>query len=165
MNLMQSISSFKALTLQPKGGQRADCIACHQLNACGVHARYEPIAKKKSPTQRTLEKLRRDGFIAHVVEKWVPQAGRRVDAFGFGDVLAASPSAAVILLVQATSGAHVQDRKRKILAEPKARTWLESGGRIEVWGWRPLKVKRGGKAIRYEAKIEAVTMEEFDVEG
>jgi hypothetical protein len=40
-----------------------------------------------SPTARSLKKLRKEGWTASVVEKWIPQVKRRRDCFGF-DVLA-----------------------------------------------------------------------------
>ena len=61
-----------------------------------------------------------------------------------------------ILAVQTTSTG-VAERIAKIRAEPRAQHWLDCGGLIEVWGWRKLKVKRGGTAVRYELRVETVT--------
>jgi hypothetical protein len=44
-----------------------------------------------SPTPRSLDKLRHEGCAACVVEKWLPAVTQRVDAFGFGDILAVHP--------------------------------------------------------------------------
>lgn len=94
-----------------------------------------------SPTSRTLALLRRSGWIVTVVERFIPQAGIRRDAFGFADILAAHPAERRVLLVQTTSLANVSARVRKIQAKPEAATWLASGGGIEVHGW----VLRGGR--------------------
>lgn len=61
-----------------------------------------PTGKKREhgpskPTPRSLEHLRKQGWICHIVEKWIPprgemQFGRRIDAFGFGDILAMRPT-------------------------------------------------------------------------
>ena len=40
---------------------------------------------------RTLDLLRRCGFICAVVESWIPRIDRRRDLFRFADVLAAHP--------------------------------------------------------------------------
>ncbi len=44
-----------------------------------------------TPTARSLEYLIRAGFIATVVERWLPHCHVRRDAFGFADILAAMP--------------------------------------------------------------------------
>jgi hypothetical protein len=41
-----------------------------------------------SPSARTLALLRRRGFTACVVERWIAHRGIRVDAFHFADILA-----------------------------------------------------------------------------
>lgn len=93
------------------------------------------MTKKRTPTSRTLEKLRRLGYRADVVERWMHATKQRKDVFGFGDVLACGEH---ILLVQATSTGNMSSRFSKIVNEcaDAARDWLASGGRIEVWGWR-----------------------------
>lgn len=101
-----------------------------------------------TPTARTLARCRQLGWMAHVVEKWIPQTRRRIDAFGFGDVLVIEPNVG-ILLIQATAdnGGHVADRVAKIQGEKcrdAAQAWLRAGARIEVWGWG----KRGPRGKR-----------------
>lgn len=61
-----------------------------------------PDSKKKEhgpskPTPRSLEHLRKNGWTCHIVEKWIPPRGempygRRIDCFGFGDILAMRPT-------------------------------------------------------------------------
>jgi hypothetical protein len=79
--------------------------------------------------------LRRLGFVADVVERWLPHAGVRRDLFGFADVLAVHPRDRVILLVQATTADHVANRLAKAKARPELLAWLKSGGCFSVWGW------------------------------
>lgn len=88
-----------------------------------------------SPTQRTLARLRADGWTAEVVERWNPYAKVRHDLFGFVDVVAMRPGTG-LLAVQATSGANVAARLDKLASEPRTAVWLRSGGLLEVWGWR-----------------------------
>ena len=124
-----------------------------------------------TPTQRSLDLLRRSGWIPWVVERWIPQARKRLDLWNFGDILAmptgprstlsASWLAEPLLIVQTTSGSNVSARRDKILDNPGARQWLELGHQISIHGWRKLKVKRGGKAVRWTPRIEAVTLADF----
>ena len=88
-----------------------------------------------SPTQRTLAECRSRGWRAAVVERWIPQTQRRLDAFGFGDVLAIGQKP---WLIQATSGSNVSKRVAKITGECAwdAAAWLDAGGGILVWGWK-----------------------------
>jgi hypothetical protein len=92
--------------------------------------------KTLTPTARTLDLLRRSGYQAAVVEKWLPHAGVRSDLWRFGDVLAVSDRREPrFLIVQCTTLAHTADRLRKARECPELRTWLRAGGAFEVWGW------------------------------
>lgn len=87
-----------------------------------------------SPLQRTLDKLRREGWLVAVVEHWNSFRGIRQDLFGFADALAVRGDTA--LLVQTTSGTNVAARLHKIQQSSAARRWLESPSRkIVVHGW------------------------------
>lgn len=100
-----------------------------------------------TPTSRTLEKCRKLGFQAAVVEKWIPQTKRRIDVFGFGDLLVVDDKPGA-LLIQATgdNAGDVARRVEKIKRESprRARRWLAAGNRIQVWGWG----KRGAAGAR-----------------
>jgi hypothetical protein len=96
-----------------------------------------------SPTQRSLEKLRSEGWTAQVVERWNQWAKVRQDLFGFIDILCLSPSKG-ILGVQTTSGSNVSARLAKIKAEPKAGIFLAAGGKIMIHGW----AKQGPRGSR-----------------
>jgi hypothetical protein len=93
-----------------------------------------------SLTAQTLTHLRQQGFIAGPVERWLPAINRRADAWGFADVLAANPSAGVVLLVQATTAAPVAARLAKARARLEPAAWLRAGGAFEIHGW----CRRGG---------------------
>jgi len=111
-----------------------------------------------SPTQRSLKLLRDRGMFAYVVEKWVPQARKRIDVAGFGDLLAWSPVSGCVL-IQTTTGSHVAARTRKILEDCRepALAWIASGGRIVVHGWR--KIRR-----KWECREVWITGPDFDEE-
>jgi hypothetical protein len=81
--------------------------------------------------------LRRDGYAVAVAERWIPQAGIRKDLFGFADIVAIK-AGEPILAVQATSADNVAARLTKARSLPELRTWLQAGGRFEVWGWRKI---------------------------
>jgi len=103
-----------------------------------------------SPTQRALAECRRLGYTAQVVERWNQYARVRVDLFGVIDIVALTPAG--ILGLQVCAGASHSSRRGKILAEPKARSWVNSGGLLELWSWS----KRGarGKAKRWTLRTE-----------
>lgn len=119
-----------------------------------------------SPTQRSLNKLRKEGWEVCIVEKWIPQARRRVDAFGFGDILGyhvfnlkLAPYTTTALF-QVTSGSNFSARIKKILEDSKAKGWLKAGNGICVHGWRKLKNKETGK-YHWECKEQWITLENF----
>jgi hypothetical protein len=97
--------------------------------------------RMSSPTQRSLALLRRSGFTAAVVEKWLPIPGKsiRKDLFGFADLLGFHPVQRLFVLVQTTTLANLSSRLAKVQAQPIAALWLRAGGIVEVHGW----VRRG----------------------
>ena len=120
---------------------------------------------RMSATQRTIRELRNQGRICAIAEKFnshVGQFGIRQDLFGFIDIVALDPSRGIIG-VQCFTTAHAE-HYRKITQEchEEAVAWLQSGGRIELWGWRKLKVKRGGAAMRWTPRLTELTMEDFE---
>lgn len=97
-----------------------------------------------SPTARTLGHLRALGALAEVVERRIPHTNITRDLFGFIDIVAIEVGAKGLLGVQTTSMAHRSSRVKKVLAEPRARLWLEAGNRIRVMAWE----KRGPRGMR-----------------
>jgi len=95
-----------------------------------------------TPTTRSLDLLRKLGFLAAVVESWIPKLDRRRDLFGFADVLAVHPRDKVFMLVQCTSIGNVSSRLKKAQGKGALALWLRAGGLFEVWGWGPGGVKR-----------------------
>ena len=90
-----------------------------------------------SPTQRTLDSLRKDGWHCAIVEKWNPHTRTRADLWGFCDILAIRRNE--ILAVQCTSGGNMSKRVDKITGHENTPKVREAGIRIQVWGWRKLK--------------------------
>lgn len=93
--------------------------------------------------QRSLAKLRGEGFLCAIVEHWNQYAHIRQDLFGFGDILAVRANES--LIVQTTSGPHVAERIEKIRLLPSAKFWCQGEHRrIVVHGW----AKRGDRGKR-----------------
>lgn len=91
-----------------------------------------------SPTARTLQECRKREWPAGVVERWIPQAGRRIDLFGIIDLIALDGGCGC-LGIQATSGPNVSSRIVKAMESEHLKPWLAASNRFEVWGW----AKRG----------------------
>lgn len=90
---------------------------------------------KTSPTARSLEHLREQGYLCAVVEKRNPRLPHVThDLFGFIDVLAVKRGET--LAVQTTSGANVAARVDKIADNENAPKVREAGWKIVVHGWR-----------------------------
>ncbi len=99
--------------------------------------------KGRSPSSRTLERLRAEGYIAERVEQRIPKINISRDFLGIIDILAVKVGEP-ILGVQATSGSNVAARVKKALGTPGLVVWLAVGGVFEVWGW----AKRGPRGKR-----------------
>ena len=119
------------------------------------------------PAQRTLEALRRRGYRAGKTERWIEQVKRRVDLFGFIDLIALPPASEGrrMIGIQACAGSGLSEHLKKITDDchEAARDWLIAGARIQIWAWRslkPLGAKRKlwkaiivGLAIGYKGRI------------
>jgi hypothetical protein len=110
-----------------------------------------------SPTQRSLALLRKQGYIAQVVEKYNAFSGKKNDLFGCIDILAVK--AGEILGVQTTSADNVSARVRKSLSEPRLKVWFEAGGLFVVHGWG-LRGKRGERKL-WRARIVELTLNDL----
>ena len=84
--------------------------------------------------------MRDRGYLAEVVEKWIPMARKRKDLFGFIDVLCVhSVREGDVVGVQATSGSNVAARITKINDHENVGTVRKGGIRILVHGWSKRK--------------------------
>lgn len=105
----------------------------------------------KSPTELTLAFLRTDGWLAEVVERWIPGANIRKDLWGFGDVIAIRGTET--LLVQTTSWSNVSARLNKITDDLHAdylAACRKAGWLIHIHGWKHKKVSN---RLHYSQKI------------
>ena len=106
-----------------------------------------------SPTQRSLELLREQGYTVAIVEHWNQFAGVRQDLFGFLDIVAIKESERGVLGVQTTSVNNLSARLGKSLVLKNLKIWLSAGNRYIIHGWG-LKGKKG------ERKLMACTQKE-----
>jgi hypothetical protein len=118
-----------------------------------------------SPTQRSLDYLRKRGLIAAVVERFNHYAGPpdakcqvcgknkigvRQDLFGIFDIIAVDPQKRLTIAVQTTSGSNLSARRRKLLDSGEAMVCMAAGWKILLHAWAKHKIIRGGKAWKYE---------------
>ncbi len=97
--------------------------------------------KRKKPfaaNNASRKALEAAGWTCATVEQTIPHCFIKRDCYGFGDILACSPSRG-IMLVQATghaSTSNLHARAAKTRAEPRHAIWLAAGGRIQVHSWQ-----------------------------
>jgi len=103
------------------------------------------MAASRSPTQRSLEYLREQGYHCEIVEKWNSFTKQRKDLWGWCDILAIRKDE--VLAVQVTASA-VANRIKKIQESTTVALVRDAGIRIEVHGWR--KNSKGRYVIRVE---------------
>ena len=112
-----------------------------------------------TPTQRTIRELKNRGQVCAIVEKWNAYAGIRQDMFGIIDIIALDPVRGVIG-VQST-GQAFSEHYKKLTQEKAQQTmdWLNTPGTVlELWGWRKIKAKKGGKAEIWAPRLAVITL-------
>lgn len=133
--------------------------------------------KRVTPKARCLQECRRRGWTAGDVERRIPfprPRGTTFDLFGVIDIVAivtetdtaksyeigGEPARRALgtIGIQACPGDRHADHRVKILAEPRARLWLEvPGNRLELWSWS----KRGAHFERphWDLRVEVFTLD------
>lgn len=103
-------------------------------------------------TQRSLAKLRKEGYICHIAEKWNQFGGIRQDMFGFIDILAIRPGE--IVGIQTTSESNVASHIKKIIGHKNFLAVRDSGMKIYLHSWQRVKRKDKRDIIKFrEIKI------------
>jgi hypothetical protein len=113
-----------------------------------------------SPTQRTLKAMREQGRLCGIVEKFNQHAGPfgiRQDLFGFIDIIAIDPERGIVAIQ--SCGQDFSGHIRKLTEERNEAVfeWLRHAP-CELWGWRKVKLKRGGKAVRWKPRIADLSL-------
>lgn len=115
-----------------------------------------------TPTQRTTKVLKGRGLVYAVVERWNPYARIRQDLFGIIDIIVLDPARGVVG-IQSTGSAFAEHHRKLTQDRRQACVdWLSTPRTaLELWGWRKIKVKRGGKAVVWQPRIRVYTLADF----
>lgn len=108
--------------------------------------------------QRTLKVLKDLGYDCGVVEHWNPYAKQRKDLFDFIDIIAITDEG--VVAVQACDSSF-KAHDRKILNNKYAKRWIKTNP-IQLWGWRKVKKKRGGKMMVWKPRFKKYKEEDFE---
>lgn len=110
------------------------------MGACRVSGK-----KRTNYTQRSLKHLRDQGYIAEVVEKWLPffggkkdgkgPPGHRKDLFGVIDILAIHKVSGHVVAAQSTSKGQINPHLKKIEASEHIDTLRLTDWQLVVHGW------------------------------
>ena len=105
-----------------------------------------------TPTQRSLALLRKEGYDAQVVEKWIPGANIRKDLWEFIDIVGVAEDGSLVF-VQVTTASNLSARIKKAKQVDAYQALARGGHRIEFHGW---KKEPQGKRARYVLRRETV---------
>jgi len=116
------------------------------------------MARGLSATQRTLKAMREQGRLVDVAERWIPNpahpgGGFRKDLFGFIDLIVIDPEEGILAIQSCGQSfkAHV-DKILDSECTELAIEWLRHA-KLELWGWRKVKLRPGAKAMRWKPRI------------
>ena len=114
-----------------------------------------------SPTSRTLEWLREQGYTAAVTEHWNPHVGIRQDLFGCLDILAVCGPLTVGVQATSDNGGNMSARVKKIHGLPGAKAWL-TGDTRQLWvvAWRQHMKAENGK--KWRCRVIDVRLEDLE---
>lgn len=112
-----------------------------------------------SPTQRTLRALKGLGLVCAIVERWIPRANIRRDLFGIIDIIALDPARGVVGVQSCGNDFSGHDKKIREEKVQQSFEWLSTPGtQLELWAWRKVVAKRGGKQKVWRPRIKVYTM-------
>lgn len=117
-----------------------------------------------SPTQRTMKLLRDQGQICWIVERFISQAGphgKRIDLFNIIDIIALTADSTLgIQSCGQDFAAHLE--KLTVEMADETITWLSGPRELHLYGWRKVKHKRGGTAMRWRPRVAVISLDEND---
>ena len=138
---------------------------------------FDPAKKKrlkakpgKRAKQRSMELLRKEGYIVGNAEYWSQHAGLTIDLFGFIDLVCLNVEEKKIVAVQVTKG-DVPRHIAKIREIKAASAWLVCGGEIVIHHWRELGLRGQKKwcleviSVTDEGDTHEAEPDFFDVES
>ncbi len=113
-----------------------------------------------SPVQRTIRALKEQGIKCSIVERFNPHVGEhgvRQDLFSILDVLALDPINGVIGIQCCASDFKKHMEKLTVEKVQESIDWLSTPGtKLQIWSWRKTKLNRGGKAMRWNPRIQEI---------
>lgn len=116
----------------------------------------------KSPTARTLEIYRRDGWYIDTVERWNPHTKTRHDFCGFADLIAYKGDQTHA--IQATSTGNMGARFKKIIASEQAAAFTDGSSRhVVVIGWK--KYAQPVERRTWRETIQQVQPSDYQLDG
>lgn len=114
---------------------------------------------KTSPSSRSTQHLKTEGWFVARVEQTIPHTFIKRDAFGWADLLACHPEKG-IALVQVTSGSNLAARitKARTVAGPLT-AFLLAGGKLLAHGWR--KVGPRGERKTWQLREVSLSIQDL----
>ncbi len=115
-----------------------------------------------SPLVRTVKYFKNHGYRCEIVERFIPTGGHgfRKDFLSCIDLMAMKPNKKKIIGVQCFSTAWTEHEKKICVEFPElTKYWLSlKYTKLYFIGWRRLKVKRGGVAVRWTPRLGIVRL-------
>lgn len=124
--------------------------------------------RKKTRMQRSLGYLKsvkkNKKIFYQKVEQWLSfgpgKGGVRKDLFGIIDILAMDDHRMVGVQVCGLDFAAHMRKIKEAERKEAIKIWLRHCG-LQVWAWRELKKKRGGKAVVWKAKVAEIFINNY----
>lgn len=104
-----------------------------------------------TPLARSLRWLKENGYTAQKVEHWNSWAKRRVDLFGFVDILAMREDERGVTAIQVTTRSNASKRESKLRGIGAVWLFLRCGNRIYIHAWA--KCGARGKRKTWQLKV------------
>lgn len=104
----------------------------------------------RTHTSRSLELLRKEGWLVEVVEQWNNFSKRKKDLFGFIDIIGVREGQTIG--VQVTSYSNRSARRKKIQESENLEKVLEAGWIIEIHAWH----KKNGRWKCIRERIDGI---------
>jgi len=109
--------------------------------------------------QRTIQHLRKLGLRCQTVEKYNMYSRRYNDLFSIIDIIMLDHSRGVVGIQACGTDFQPHIRKLTIDEVENTRAWLETPGTVlEIWGWRRLLEKKGGKRKVWKPRIQEIRL-------
>ncbi len=89
----------------------------------------------KTPTEMSLNFLRKQGYSVAITEHWNPFGKVRMDLFGIIDLVAIKAGVPGVLGIQTTSKTNISARVNKSKNNKDLLTWYKAGNRFLIHGW------------------------------